>query len=307
MLIKNNPKIIADIDWVEETDAFDISRMHDIVISLDNVNHIDFVIRMIVADWELLESQDDPRCYGTSARGHKGLKFPDNRDYLNEPLALNFYQEISVESISGVLFLCKKEAMRKLWPIMKKKELKEKLLEKFSQPSDKNQAITQKTEVLPDPVTLSFFDARLYVTPEEQQALRKIIQDEIENIDTANGREWFAFYAAYRYVKNINSNDKGYVNFFSDIERLLPDALTKVKKDKRGDERYKLYTMQLSKEVKNWYVDQGKLPPINTLVFKDYHFYCTEESFNNMKMIILRLFKQVKALEESLKKEKGIG
>ena len=162
-------------------------------------------------------------------------------------------------------------------------------------------------KVFPNLVTLLFFDKNIYVTAEEQQRLRKELQSELTNIDASSGREWFAFYAAYRYVKKQNSAKHCYVHFFSDIEKLLPESIPNLKKDEIGDKRYKHYTLQLSKEVNNWYVDGGKLPPLNRLVWNDYIFHCKQDLFSKLEIIIKRLFNKLNSLEKELKVEKGIG
>lgn len=308
-LIKSNPQNIAVIDWAEETDEFDISRMHELILKLNDIDLIDSVIKIIVSEWDLLESMDDPRCYKTMEDGRIDRKFPLRNIYFCEPeYPLDPFVNSSsmMQTIAGTLFLCKREALMKKIPMMKHEKLKAQLIEKYSQTSDGIQEINSTQKYLPAPVKLSFFDSRLYIIAEEQQELRKLLQAEQTNIDTNNGRDWFAFYAAYRYVRKCNSTKKGYVDFFSDIEKLLPGVLLKLNNDKVGDQRYRHYTIQLSKEVDNWYVDNNKLPPINRLVFNDYAFRCTEEMFNKLEIIIRRLFNSFNSLEETLKEKKGI-
>ena len=255
----------------------------------------------------MLLSRDDSRCFHLSEDGHKKLKYPNNNDYLNEPIYLEiapFY--ISIESISGVLYFCKKEALTRLWPLKEHEELNNRLKEKYSQPLNNKKTVVPEDEPLPEPVKLKFFNERIYHTSEEQQSLRNILKNGISSIDTTNGRDWFAFYAAYRYVQDLRKKKLAYVDFFSDIENLLPEALPKLNRDEKGDKRYKHYTTQISKELDNWYVDGGKLPPLNNLAYDSYHFRCSKDMFKSLEGIIKYLFKELKHIEEELKMKKGI-
>ena len=300
-LIKCNPKSLVDIDWGEETDGFDIPRMHELVLNLDDIELINSVSELIIAEYNYLLSQDDPRCFKSLNNGGEIPKFPDRTDYSNEPIIMELSQNISTSSISGVLFLCKKEALRKLLPKMEHEEIRAKVLEQYSQPSNVEQENNNKKEVLPEPVTLKFFGQRLYVTSAEQQNLREILKESLHEIDVTNGRDWFAYFAAYRYVQKQNSAKIGYVDFFTDIELLLPGVLTMLNTDKKGDKRYKHYTSQIAKEANNWFVDKGKLPPINNLVYSSYHFGCHQHTFDKLEKIIKVLFKKISQLEKELR------
>lgn len=302
--IKQNPKCIVDIDWADETDNFDVTRMHELVLALNDLKLINSVNALIVSEWELLESQNDPRCFIILENGEEQLKFPDRTDYSDGP-HYNSWPNVSIRSITGVLYLCKEEAKRKLVPIINHKKIREELTEKYSHPSGTTPVIHEDGSIK-EPFKLVFFDNRIYVTAEEQQSLRTVLQSELTNIDSTNGREWFAYYAAYRYVKKLNSSQTNYVGFFSDIEKLLPGALEKLNLEAKGDKRYKHYTMQLSKEVKSWYVDYDKLPPINRLIYEDYHFLCSSEKFEKLAVVIRRLFNRINNLENKIKEEKGV-
>ena len=306
-LIKSDPKSIVDMDWAEETNDFDIPRMHELVLKLNDIDLIDSVTKMIVAEWELLLSQDDPRCYNISDKG-KEEKFPDRTDFSDGPIVnkdLRFIINVSAKSITGVLYLCKEEVLRQLRPIWKHQATKAKLIEKYSQPSESSQDITPQI-IIPDPVKLHFFNKNLYVTADEQEKLRVVLRSELHNIDKTSGREWFVYYAAYRYVQNSNKTMKGYVDFFTDIEKLIPDSLPEVNINEERYPRYKHYTTQLKKEVDHWYVDEDKLPPINNLLYSNYHFGCSEDAFDQKELIIKRLFNRFHSLEDELKRAKGI-
>lgn len=305
-LIKSDPQKIAFLDWAEETGDFSTQRMHDIILSLNDIGLINSVINMIYAEWNFLESQNDPRCYELTDNGQRKLKYPNRYDYLSEPICWGDLFDVKIDSISGVLFLCKQEALRKIIPQKEREEQKAKIIEKYSQPSENKEVERSEELPLPDPVRLEFFNDSLYCTAEGQQQLRKELQTELTNIDTTSGREWFAYYATYRYVRKHLGTKCQYVDFFSDIEKILQGALANIKQDAKGDKRYKHYTAQLSKEVEHWYVDNGKLPPIESLNYNQYHFGCSEKSFNKLQPIIKSLYRKINLLESSLKTKKGV-
>ena len=309
-LIMSSPSSLLDIDWAEETNNFDIQRMYELVLNLNDMEIINAVIALIISEWNVLKSINDPRCYIILENGNEELKFPDPKDYSHEPICdsnigIFLNCQVSTKSITGLFYLIKIEAYRKLKPIMERKKIQEQIKNKYCHQTNNEHVGTEPP--LPDPVQLLFFDNNLYITAEEQNELRKILQAEIITIDKNNGRHWFAFYATYRYVRQQNGIKHSYVDFFSDIENLLPGYLTMLNFNEKGDKRFKHYTIQLSKEVDCWYVDNGSLPPINTLVYSDYHFGCNIDTFNKLHMIILRLYGKIHSLEERLKKEKGIG
>lgn len=137
---------------------------------------------------------------------------------------------------------------------------------------------------------LKFFDMKKFDTAEKQFKLSKILREMAMKIDRSTGREWFGLYAAYRYAKRETGIDGCYVDFFSDIEALIPDMLTIMNREARGDLRYKNYTKGLGKEVRDWYVDNKILPPINSLIYRSYHFGCNEDRFMKLKGIISELY-----------------
>lgn len=137
---------------------------------------------------------------------------------------------------------------------------------------------------------LKFFDMKKFDTAEKQLKLSNILREMAMKIDRSTGREWFGLYAAYRYAKRETGIDGCYVDFFSDIEALIPDMLTILNREARGDLRYRIYTKGLRKEVKDWYVDNKILPPINSLIYRSYHFGCNEDRFIKLKGIIGELY-----------------
>lgn len=110
-------------------------------------------------------------------------------------------------------------------------------------------------------VDLKFFDAKKFGAMECQQKLRQVLLNVIPKMDVDSGRDWVAVYIAYHfYIKRVFIM-KGYADFFTDIERLLPGRLTKVKQEEpKGDKRYKSYTEALASESGNWFILDGCLP-----------------------------------------------
>ena len=137
---------------------------------------------------------------------------------------------------------------------------------------------------------LKFFDMKQFDTAEKQLKLSKVLRTMAMKIDRTTGREWFGLYAAYRYARKETGIDGCYVDFFSDIEALIPDMLYIMNREAKGDLRYKSYTKGLGKEVKDWYVDNKLLPPINSLIYRSYHFGCNEDRFLKLKSIISELY-----------------
>lgn len=135
-LINNNPSCVVDIDWSIETDNFDYQRMHDLVVKLDDMNLVNDVTALIVAEWNLLVSQDDYRCYIKTNEGLKKLKFPNSTDYSHKPiydsnLGIISSPFISNQSITGFFYFCKVEVYRKLKPIMEKHRIQAELLKRY--------------------------------------------------------------------------------------------------------------------------------------------------------------------------------
>ena len=78
-------------------------------------------------------------------------------------------------------------------------------------------------------VDLKFFDIKRFGTKERQKAFLRILEQVLPKMDVDSGRDWVALYIAYHYYINKLVLTKGYADFFTDIERLLPGRLTKVK------------------------------------------------------------------------------
>lgn len=151
-------------------------------------------------------------------------------------------------------------------------------------------------------VELKFFDRTMYVTVEEQQQLRLLLKNAAGMIDTQEDSSWFCIYAAYRYVKGKLGTKGAYTDFFSDVEALLPDVLTKINPAESGDKRYSPYTQMLGRVVSKWFVDDGKLPQLNNLLFSNVR--CTKEQFDSYSLIIKNLWRDFKKLEDKIKQEK---
>lgn len=111
-------------------------------------------------------------------------------------------------------------------------------------------------------VDFVFFEDKRLATLEQQNVLRRVLKSVLSRMDVDSGRDWVAPYIAYHYYIGREYLMKGYVDFFKDIEGLLPSVLTKVNADETGDKRYKAYTDLLRAECANWFILDDCLPPM---------------------------------------------
>jgi hypothetical protein len=121
-------------------------------------------------------------------------------------------------------------------------------------------------------VDLTFFSMKKYGTIEGQEQLRRVLRSITPKMDVDSGRDWVAVYIAYHYLCGQMKLMKDYVSFFTDIEALLPDVLNKVKRDEKGDKRYRSYTESLSSECGNWFIENECLPPMNEWTARKYMY-----------------------------------
>jgi len=142
-------------------------------------------------------------------------------------------------------------------------------------------------------VRLKFFDMKKYGSDEKQQQLRKVLRYASTKIDVNSGRDWFCVYAAARYAEGCLGSKLEYVEFFSDIELLLPGILKRMNQQESGNKRYKPYSELLRREADSWFVFDGGLPPINEMVYKPC-FGCTEDQFRRSSKIIKDLYRRLK-------------
>lgn len=142
---------------------------------------------------------------------------------------------------------------------------------------------------------LKFFSMKKYCTDAKQIALRDLLQSVTKRIDVNNGREWFCVYAANRYVEECTGSKLGYVEFFTDIETLLPGRLKNVNAAETGYKRYKSYSELLRREADDWFVFNGCLAPINELVYSSC-YGCTKDQFKKYNPIIKDLYRGMKSI-----------
>ena len=143
---------------------------------------------------------------------------------------------------------------------------------------------------------LRFFDMVTFGSEEKQPKLIALLRETASRIDTTSGREWFCIYAGYRYCKQQLAVMGGYTDFFADIEALTPDLLTKIDKDEEGDARYHNYTVLMGREASAWYMDKGKLPPLNEITVWKNRFSGDKNRFSNNAPIIIDVYKRLKTI-----------
>ena len=146
------------------------------------------------------------------------------------------------------------------------------------------------------PCQLRFFDMVAFGSEEKQPKLIALLRDVATQIDTTSGRGWFCIYAGYRYYKQQLAVMGGYTDFFADIEAIVPDLLEGIDKDKEGEARYHNYTVLMGREATAWYMDKGKLPPLNEMtVWKD-RFGGDKNRFSVNAQIIIDVYKRLKTI-----------
>lgn len=146
------------------------------------------------------------------------------------------------------------------------------------------------------PRQLQFFDMVTLGSEEKQPKLIAMLREVATQIDTTSGRGWFCIYAGYRYFKQQLAVMGDYTDFFADIEALMPDLLTKIDKDEEGEARYHNYTVLMGREAALWYMDKGKLPPLNEItVWKD-RFKGEKNRYSTHTPIIIDVYKRLKTI-----------
>ena len=146
------------------------------------------------------------------------------------------------------------------------------------------------------PCQLRFFDMVTFGSGEKQPKLIAMLREVAQQIDTNNGRGWFCIYAGYRYYKQQLAVMGGYADFFADMEVLVPDLLTRIDASKEGEARYHNYAQLLGREASAWYMDKGKLPPLNEItVWKD-RFSGDKNRYAANTQIIRDVYKRLKTI-----------
>lgn len=143
---------------------------------------------------------------------------------------------------------------------------------------------------------LRFFDMVTFGSEEKQPKLIAMLRDVATQIDTNSGRGWFCIYAGYRYFKQQLAVMGDYTNFFADIEALTPDLLTKIDKDEEGEARYHNYTQLLGREATAWFMDKGKMPPLNEITVWKNRFSGDKNRYSTHAQIIIDVYKRLKTI-----------
>ena len=146
------------------------------------------------------------------------------------------------------------------------------------------------------PRQLHFFDIVAFGSEEKQPKLIAMLREVAQQIDTTSGRGWFAVYAGYRYFKQQLAVTGSYTDFFADIEALVPDLLTTIDKEKEGEARYHSYTVLMGREAKLWYMDKGKLPPLNEITVWKERFQGDKNRYAKNAQVIIDVYKRLKMI-----------
>ena len=146
------------------------------------------------------------------------------------------------------------------------------------------------------PRQLRFFDMVQFGSEEKQPRLIAMLREVASQIDTIRGRVWFCIYAGYRYYKQQLAVMGGYADFFADIEALVPDMLAKIDAMKNGEARYHNYTQLMGREASAWYMDKGKLPPLNEITVWKNRFGGDKNRYAANAQIIIDVYKRLKTI-----------
>jgi hypothetical protein len=146
------------------------------------------------------------------------------------------------------------------------------------------------------PRQLQFFDMVAFGSEEKQPKLIAMLKEVSQQIDTTSGRGWFCIYAGYRYYKQQLAVMGGYADFFADMEALVPDLLSKIDETKEGEARYHSYTQLLGREANAWYMDKGKLPPLNEITVWKNRFSGDKNRYAASAQIIIDVYKRLKTI-----------
>ena len=147
-------------------------------------------------------------------------------------------------------------------------------------------------------VDFKFFDAKKFGTKEWQQKFRQVLLNVIPKMDVDSGRDWVAVYIAYHfYIKRLFIM-KGYADFFTDIERLLPSRLKKVKQgEPKGDKRYKSYTEALASECGYWFILDECLPEMSEWRLSKFNYRVDDNRKNRIQNLVKEIYQGLKDAE----------
>lgn len=152
-----------------------------------------------------------------------------------------------------------------------------------------------KTDIIePDSEYLDLKYFTRFDTLEKQNLLRDILKETAKKIDVDAGRDWVALYIAYSFYSDKLKLGKRYVNFFTDIESLLPDTLTKIRLDETGDKRYRSYTESLAGECGKWFIEDDCLPSMNEWKSCNYRYRVTDDRKRKVQHLVADIHKKLK-------------
>ena len=166
----------------------------------------------------------------------------------------------------------------------------------WKQQEDKEAEYEELVEEVFVPRQLQFFDMVTFGSEEKQPKLIAMLKEVAQQIDTTSGRGWFPVYAGYRYFKQQLAVTGGYTDFFADIEALAPDLLTMIDKEKEGEARFHSYTVLMGREAKLWYMDKGKLPPLNEITVWKERFQGDKNRYAKNAQVIIDVYKRLKMI-----------
>lgn len=146
-------------------------------------------------------------------------------------------------------------------------------------------------------VKLRFFKDRCFKDAGGQESLRGLIKSLLPRIDEESGRDWICLYMGYLFFKDKRIIMKKYVDFFSDIEALMPNILTKVDQAKSGYARYRQYIDTMTLEITRWFIEDGCLPPVNIWRSKTYDFQVDDKRQERIQGLTSEVLIELKMIQ----------
>lgn len=146
-------------------------------------------------------------------------------------------------------------------------------------------------------VDLMFFDKGLFGVYERQLALRKNLSKAFKRMLLDSGRDLVAVFIAYHYLNKKLVNMKDYTNFIQDIDGLMPEQLTKIKKEEDNRSlKYKSYAESLALECEKWFIDKGCLPDIKMWKSSEFKYQVDDERRERIQDLVTDILKGMKKI-----------
>lgn len=147
-------------------------------------------------------------------------------------------------------------------------------------------------------VDLDFFDDGCFQSVEGQRMLRELLQRILSRINADLGRDWIGVYIAWHFFTGKVVLMKRFADFFSDIDALLPGALTKKAPTGQGYALYKPYIASLSLECAKWFIDNDCLPKMNEWRSKRYCYQVEDDRRGRVQDVVTEVYQGLMTIKK---------